>query len=431
MKRVILDSLKEWKTSYRRKPLLLQGARQVGKTWILKEFAKDSFTSSAYINFLDNKDAVSLFERNLDIDQILEAIEIQSRTKIKGADTLLILDEIQECPEALSALKPLYERYPEIPIVAAGSLLGVALHSNTSFPVGKIDHLFMYPMSFYEYLLAVDELLCRPLDSKDTDLIEAFSNQYIEALKRYYFIGGMPEAVLAYIETKDFSEVRKVHDRLLFDYEHDFSKHATPLLSERIRMLWNSTPAQLGRENKKFLYSAIKKGARARGYEEAIQWLVDAGLLLRVNRISKPGIPLSGYENKDAFKLYMLDVGLLGASSHINPSSIIKGNALFTEFKGALTENFVCQELLATGGIQANYWSSDSSEGEVDFVYECNNTVIPVEVKAEVNLRAKSLRSFITRYDLKKGYRVSLAGFKDQEWIENVPLYAISMLPGF
>lgn len=431
MKRVILDSLKEWKTSYRRKPLLLQGARQVGKTWILKEFAKDSFTSSAYINFLDNKDAVSLFERNLDIDQILEAIEIQSRTKIKGADTLLILDEIQECPEALSALKPLYERYPEIPIVAAGSLLGVALHSNTSFPVGKIDHLFMYPMSFYEYLLAVDEPLCRPLDSKDTDLIEAFSNQYIEALKRYYFIGGMPEAVLAYIETKDFSEVRKVHDRLLFDYEHDFSKHATPLLSERIRMLWNSTPAQLGRENKKFLYSAIKKGARARGYEEAIQWLVDAGLLLRVNRISKPGIPLSGYENKDAFKLYMLDVGLLGASSHINPSSIIKGNALFTEFKGALTENFVCQELLATGRIQANYWSSDSSEGEVDFVYECNNTVIPVEVKAEVNLRAKSLRSFITRYDLKKGYRVSLAGFKDQEWIENVPLYAISMLPGF
>lgn len=214
MKRVILDSLKEWKTSYRRKPLLLQGARQVGKTWILKEFAKDSFTSSAYINFLDNKDAVSLFERNLDIDQILEAIEIQSRTKIKGADTLLILDEIQECPEALSALKPLYERYPEIPIVAAGSLLGVALHSNTSFPVGKIDHLFMYPMSFYEYLLAVDEPLCRPLDSKDTDLIEAFSNQYIEALKRYYFIGGMPEAVLAYIETKDFSEVRKVHDRL-------------------------------------------------------------------------------------------------------------------------------------------------------------------------------------------------------------------------
>ena len=431
MKRVILDSLKEWKTSYRRKPLLLQGARQVGKTWILKEFAKDSFTSSAYINFLDNKDAVSLFERNLDIDQILEAIEIQSRTKIKGADTLLILDEIQECPEALSVLKPLYERYPEIPIVAAGSLLGVALHSNTSFPVGKIDHLFMYPMSFYEYLLAVDESLCRPLDSKDPDLIEVFSNQYIEALKRYYFIGGMPEAVLAYIETKDFSEVRKVHDRLLFDYEHDFSKHATPLLSERIRMLWNSTPAQLGRENKKFLYSAIKKGARARGYEEAIQWLVDAGLLLRVNRISKPGIPLSGYENKDAFKLYMLDVGLLGASSHINPTSIIKGNALFTEFKGALTENFVCQELLATGGIQANYWSSDSSEGEVDFVYACNNTVIPVEVKAEVNLRAKSLRSFITRYDLRKGYRVSLAGFKDQEWIENVPLYAISMLPGF
>ncbi len=430
MKRIILNQLKEWKTSYRRKPLLLQGARQVGKTWILKEFAEESFVSSAYINFFDNDDTSSIFRRGLGIDQILEAIEIQSQTKIKDNDALIILDEIQECPEALASLKTLHEKYPEIPVVAAGSLLGVALHSNTSFPVGKIDHLFMYPMSFYEYLFAVDEPLCKPLDNGDADLIEAFSNRYIEALKHYYFIGGMPEAVLAYIETEDLNEVRKVHNRLLFDYEHDFSKHAAPLLSERIRMLWNSVPAQLGRENKKFLYSAIKKGARARGYEEAIQWLVDAGLLLRVNRISKPGIPLSAYENKDAFKLYMLDVGLLGAASHISPTSIIEGNTLFTEFKGALTENFVCQELLSTGGIRANYWSSDSSDGEVDFIYESNNAVIPVEVKAEINLRSKSLRSFITRYDVKKGYRLSLAGFKDQEWVTNIPLYAMNMLPG-
>lgn len=429
MKRIILERLRSWKASYRRKPLILQGARQVGKTWVLKEFGAECFSATAYVDFFEDKEIASAFESGLDTERMLEVIAIQSGTKI-GVDTLVILDEIQECPAALASLKQFSEKHPAIPIVAAGSLLGVALHSDTSFPVGKVDHLFMYPMSFYEYLLAVDEPLCRPLESNDPSLIGSFSMRYIEALKHYYFIGGMPEAVLAYIETKDLSEVRKVHTRLLFDYEHDFSKHASPLLSERIRMLWNSIPAQLGRENKKFLYSAIRKGARARGYEEAIQWLVDAGLLLRVNRISKPGIPLSAYANKDAFKLYMLDVGLLGAASHISPTSLIDGNSLFTEFKGALTENYVCQELLAEGGIHATYWSSESSDGEVDFVYEASESIMPVEVKAEINLRAKSLRSFMNRYDIEKGYRLSLAGFKDQEWVENIPLYAVTMLPG-
>lgn len=431
MERSIISRLKAWKTSYRRKPLLLQGARQVGKTWALKTFGKESFSAVAYINFMEDSEIAAVFESGLNVDRILESIEIQTATKLEGDSTLIVFDEIQECPEALASLKPLYEKHPELPIVAAGSLLGVALHSQASFPVGKVDHMFMYPMSFREYLMAVDESLCRPLDSGDTGLIEAFSGRYIEALKHYYFIGGMPEAVLAYIETKDFDEVRKVHKRLLFDYEHDFSKYASPLLAERIRMLWNSVPAQLGRENKKFLYSAVRKGARARGYEEAVQWLVDSGLLLRVNRISKPGIPLSAYEDKDAFKLYLLDVGLLSAASRISPSSLIDGNALFTEFKGALTENYVCQELLAEGGVKANYWSSDNSSGEVDFIYEDRGTVIPVEVKAEVNLRSKSLRSFTSRYGLAKGYRLSLAGFKDQEWIENIPLYAVNMLPGF
>lgn len=430
MERMILSQLNDWKASYRRKPLLLQGARQVGKTWVLLEFAKQSFTDFAYINFLEDKEIASVLERGLDVERILEAIEIKSNTKIND-DTLIIFDEIQECPEALTFLKIFYEKHPEIPLVAAGSLLGVALHSNTSFPVGKIDHLFMYPMSFYEYLLARESPLCNPLRNKDTSLMETFADQYIEALKHYYFIGGMPEAVLAFVETKDLTEVRKVHKRLLFDYEHDFSKHASPLLSERIRMLWSSVPSQLGRENKKFLYSAIRKGARARGYEEAIQWLVDAGLLLRVNRIAKPGIPLSAYENKDAFKLYMLDVGLLGAASNISSTSLIEGTSLFTEFKGALTENYVCQELLAAGGIQANYWSSEKSDGEVDFVYEMNGKIIPVEVKAELNLRSKSLRSFLSRYGIGKGYRLSLAGTKDQEWVENIPLYAMNMLPGF
>lgn len=429
MERTILQKLREWKSSYRRKPLLLQGARQVGKTWVLHEFAKQSFKESVYVNFLEESEVKTAFRQGNDVQHLLEVLHISAQKEITS-ETLLIFDEIQECPEALISLKSFYEKAPNLPIVAAGSLLGVALHSNVSFPVGKIDHLFMYPMSFYEFLLATNVPLAKALDQQDPKLIEAFATKFTHALKLYYFIGGMPEAVLTHIETNDFAKIRKVHKRLLFDYEHDFSKHATPLLAERIRLLWSSVPSQLARENKKFVFSAVKKGARARGYEEAIQWLVDAGLLLRVRRITKPSLPLMSYEDKDAFKLYMLDVGLLGAATRIDVHSIIEGNALFTEFKGALSENYVCQELLASGGIAPHYWSSKSSDGEVDFVYETKGAVIPVEVKAEVNLRAKSLRSFVTKYDLERGYRLSLAHFEKQPWLTNIPLYALSLLPG-
>lgn len=429
MRRMVVEQLRAWKTAYRRKPLLLQGARQVGKTWVLQNFAQECFENSIYINFLEDREIAAIFNRGSDTKRILRTLQLHADVKI-GPNTLIIFDEIQECTKALSSLKSFCENHSDIPIVAAGSLLGVALHTETSFPVGKIDHLFMYPMNFYEYLLATHPPLAKTLEMRDPELIDTFSERFREALKQYYFIGGMPEAVLAYVDTGDFEQVRKVQKRLLFDYEHDFSKYATPLLSERIRMLWSSVPAQLGRENKKFIYSAIKRGARARGYEEAIQWLVDAGLLLRVRRVAKAGVPLSAYEDKDAFKLYLLDVGLLGAASNLDAKTIIERNALFTEFKGALSENYVCQELLATGEIHARYWSSEKSDGEVDFVYETNGKVIPVEVKAEENLRAKSLKSFVSRFAVERGYRLSLSGFKERDYLTNIPLYAANLLPG-
>lgn len=429
MERTILAQLEDWKSAPRRKPLLLQGARQVGKTWILQEFARCDFTDSVYINFLENREIRSVFQKTIETQSVIQALELRYSKEI-GPSTLLIFDEIQECSDALTALKFFCENRPDIPLVAAGSLLGVALHAQASFPVGKVDHLFMYPMSFYEFLLAENPPLAKALKTQDPALIGTFEEGLTDALKRYYFIGGMPEAVAMHLETGDMAAARDVQNRILFDYEHDFSKYATPLLSERIRMLWDSVPQQLGRENKKFVYSAIKRGARARGYEEAIQWLVDAGLLLRVRRVKKAGIPLSAYKDRDAFKLYVLDVGLLGAMSHVSAKTLLDGNNLFTEFKGALTENYACQELRALGGLQPNYWSSDQSAGEVDFVYEADGTVIPLEVKADINLRSKSLKSFVTRSQVTRGYRLSLASFEEQDWVTNIPLYAPLFLPG-
>lgn len=429
MERTILAQLEDWKSAPRRKPLLLQGARQVGKTWILQEFARCDFTDSVYINFLENREIRSVFQKTIETQSVIQALELRYGKEI-GPSTLLIFDEIQECSDALTALKFFCENRPDIPLVAAGSLLGAALHAQASFPVGKVDHLFMYPMSFYEFLLAENPPLAKALKTQDPALIGTFEEGLTDALKRYYFIGGMPEAVAMHLETGDMAAARDVQNRILFDYEHDFSKYATPLLSERIRMLWDSVPQQLGRENKKFIYSAIKRGARARGYEEAIQWLVDAGLLLRVRRVKKAGIPLSAYEDRDAFKLYVLDVGLLGAMSHVSAKTLLDGNNLFTEFKGALTENYACQELRALGGLQPNYWSSDQSAGEVDFVYEADDTVIPLEVKADINLRSKSLKSFVTRSQVTRGYRLSLASFEEQDWVTNIPLYAPLLLPG-
>lgn len=435
-----MTKLAGWKNSPNRKPLLLQGARQVGKTWAIKELARLEFGEMAYIDFLVDENMRAVFEGSLDPSRLLDAIALQTGVDAGKPDVLVVFDEVQECPRALTSLKAFQQDRPEVPIIAAGSLLGVALHGrraggapgeSASFPVGKVDHLRMHPMTFSEYLEGVGEgRMAGLLASRDEALIDSFSERFIEELKRYYYVGGMPEAVATFAYERDYGSTREVQRRLLADYELDFSKYATPQLSERIRYVWRSLVGQLARENKKFLYSAVKPGARARGYEEAIQWLVDAGLVLKVSRVSKPGLPLSAYEDLGAFKLYLLDVGLLGAASRLDASAIVEGNRLFTEFKGALSENYVCQSLAATGEVVPHYWSAENSSGEVDFLYDFGGRVVPVEVKAELNLRAKSLRAFVAANGLEPGVRLSLAGFDRQSWVTNVPLYAADLLPG-
>lgn len=429
MFRSAMSELLAWKAKPDKKPLILQGARQVGKTWLALEFGKAEFSQVAHIVFLDNEPMKNVFEGSLTPARLLSAIAAETSTRAGNPDVLIVLDEVQECPRALTALKRFCEERPEVPIIAAGSLLGVALHFGISFPVGKVEHLDVYPMTFYEYLKATDESLASLLDGANLSLIDAFGEKFVDALRSYYYVGGMPEAVSALVQTGDFAEARGVQERLLFDYEHDFSKHAMPLLAERIREVWKSAPSQLARENKKFVYTAIRPGARARNFEEAIAWLVDAGLLIRVNRISKPGLPLEGYADPAAFKLYFLDVGLLSAASGLDLKTIVGDTRLFEEFKGALTEQYVCQQLVATRKLTPRYWSAENSSGEVDFVYDYAGEVVPVEVKAETNLRGKSLSSFAKKYGIDKSLRLSLAGFKDQDWVANVPLYAANLLP--
>lgn len=419
-----------WATSENRKPLVVQGARQVGKTWLIKEFGNSHYRQVAYISFMDDENMKSVFDGSLAPSRLLEAISIATNCDAGSPDVLVVLDEVQECPRALTSLKMFCEQRPEVPLIAAGSLLGVALHQGAPYPVGKVDYLDMYPMTFVEFLLATGESgLARLVESCDFELMAGFSEKLTSALRHYYFVGGMPEAVAAFGKGANFDAARIVQLRLLRDYEHDFSKYASPELTEKIRLVWRSAPSQLARENKKFIYSAVRSGARARGYEEAIQWLVDAGLLLKVSRITKPGLPLLGYEDKDAFKLYLLDVGLLGAASSLDKSTLIEGSGLFTEFKGALTENYVCQALYATRVIRPYYWSADKSTGEVDFVYDFKNTIVPVEVKVEENLKAKSLRSFVESNCLNCGVRLSLSGYREQSWMVNIPLYSANALP--
>lgn len=430
MKRFALEDFIAWKNNPKRRPLLVQGARQVGKTWLIKEFGRTNYREVAYVNFLEDEAMIAQFDGELSPDRLLDAITFYTGIDAKDPGNLVVLDEIQECPRALTSLKIFAERRPETHLIAAGSLLGVALHQGTSFPVGKVDHLFMYPMTFGEFLIATSsETMQDTLRKGDLALADSFSERYIEKLLAYYFVGGMPDAVQTYLDTHSMEEVRKVHNRLLFDYEHDFSKYAAPALAEKIRLVWRSAPGQLARENKKFVYSAVRQGARARGYEEAIQWLVDACLVLRVNRISKPGLPLASYEDKDAFKIYFLDVGLLGAANRLDASVLVKGNELFQEFKGSFTENYVCQELVASGKVVPYYWSAESSSGEVDFIYDYGGRVVPVEVKATTNLQAKSLRLFVEKYHLGQGLRLSLNKFKEQDWVVNLPLYATGLLP--
>lgn len=426
MKRLIIEQLNQWKNKANRKPLIIQGARQVGKTWAMKYFAQQAFSQMAYINFDNNSRMQALFSGDYDIQRLILGLKIESGVDIQAENTLIIFDEIQEVPKALSALKYFYENAPQYYIICAGSLLGVSLHHQVSFPVGKVDFLNMYPMDFREFLWALnkDDLL-QLLELQDWTLIQAMKSHYIELLRQYYVVGGMPEVVKTFIETQDFQQVRTIQLHLLKAYEQDFSKHIHDGQTvQRVRALWHSIPEQLAKENKKFFYSEIQKGARSKDYEIALQWLKESGLVYAVNRIKKPHLPLNAYQDA-AFKLFSLDVGLLSAQSHLDVSILLDGHRLFTEFKGALTEQYVLQQLLVLQDYPIFYWATEKGQAEVDFVVQYQQHILPIEVKAEENLKAKSLRMYVEQYQAPHALRLSMADFREQDWLTNLPLYAI------
>ncbi|MBA4300421.1 MAG: ATPase [Cyclobacterium sp.] len=428
MNRHLLPRLLNWKNSPDRKPLIIRGARQVGKTWLMQEFGRSYFSDLVYVNFETNRQARSLFEQGLDLSRIIQGLEIQVGKPIVASETLVIFDEIQECQEALTALKYFQEQIPEYALLAAGSLLGVAMHQNSSFPVGKVEFLNLYPLTFSEFLEALGEKpLSELLKCLDWDLISPFREKFIQLLKSYYFIGGMPEAVKSYVDHRDFFVVREIQKRILQSYELDFSKHAPVEVVPRIRMVWNAVPAQLAKENKKFIFSQLRQGARSKDFELAVEWLRDGGLIHRIARVSKPGFPLKAYEDFASFKVYLLDVGILGTMVDLDPKSILEGNRLFTEFKGTLTEQFVLQELTAAGH-SLFYWSAERGIAELDFILQFKGKVVPVEVKAEENLKAKSLKVVADNFPETTPIRTSMSDFRQESWMTNFPLFAMGSL---
>lgn len=432
MKRTAIDKLLHWKDNPDRKPLILQGARQVGKTWLMKEFGKKYFKNMVYVNFEDDPHMKELFANSINPKRILTGLSFENDGKaIIPEETLIIFDEVQEVPRALTSLKYFCEdEEHSYYIIAAGSLLGIALHQGTSYPVGKVETLNIYPLSFREFLSGVGNVkLANVLDSKDFDFINTYHHEFIDMLRIYYYVGGMPDAVNTYVKTNgDYNRVREVQKILLAAYQADFSKHAPKEIIARINMVWNGIPAQLAKENKKFIYGLIREGARAREFEVSIQWLVDCGLCHKVERVKKGEIPLPAFKDFNAFKLYCLDVGLLSAMNNLDAKSIIEGNKIFSEYKGALTEQYVCQQLKAELNADVSYWSAENSRGEVDFVLQHNGRIVPIEVKAEENLQAKSLKNFVEKYNVPMGVRTSMSNFRKQEKLVNVPLCAIGML---
>ena len=426
MYRIAIEKLYKWKNSKRRKPLIIEGARQVGKTWLMKEFGKQAYADTVYINFDSNSRMANLFSADLDTDRLIMGLELYAGRKINPENTLLIFDEVQEVPRALASLKYFYENAPQYHIVCAGSLLGIALHQGTSFPVGKVDFLKLYPLSFSEFLMATgNERFAELLKKQDYEMITSFKQTYIDALKHYYFVGGMPEAVQSFAESKDFNEVRAIQKRILAAYEQDFSKHAPNEIVPKIRMLWNSIPSQLARENKKFIYGLVREGGRAREYETAIMWLSDCGLVHKVSRVNAAGIPLKAYEDLKAFKLFIVDVGLLGCMTGLRQRTLLDGDDLFVEFKGALTEQYVCQQLKTIEDLGVYYYTNDRGSCEIDFVVDTGEQIVPIEVKAETNLRAKSLKTYRERFEPELSVRTSMADYKKEDWLLNLPLYAI------
>lgn len=431
MKRLVYDKVVAWKnkSDNKRKPLLLEGARQVGKSWLLEELGRNEFDSVALINFEEDKQLATLFEADFDTERILRSIEIASGVKLIPGKTLIIFDEIQSVSRGLLSLKYLYNNAPQYHIAAAGSLLGISLHKEDSFPVGKVEFIDVYPLSFEEFMMALGkDAMADSLHNMDWGLIKAFREQYIDLLKQYYFVGGMPEVVASYVKEKDFTEVRSIQNNLLRSYDADFSKHPPMEIIPRIKMVWNSIPSQLAKENKKFIFNAVKPGGRAKDFELAIEWLKQAGLLYKITRINNGTLPLDGFEDPDAYKLFTLDVGLLGAQSGLDAKTLIDGNAIFAQYKGALTEQYVLQQLLCNENIKIHYWTPTTGVAEVDFVIQLNDKVIPIEVKAEENLKAKSLKSFNDKYKPELSIRTSMSDFRAEENLTNLPLYAISEL---
>lgn len=427
MERHLMKNLEAWKSSRRRKPLILNGARQVGKTWLLKEFGERSYQNVAYINFDNNPEIAAMFNLDYDVARLVDEIKNITGTQISPESTLVIFDEIQECPKALTSLKYFCEEAPSIHIAAAGSLLGFTVHEGTGYPVGKVNTLNLYPLSFREFLDATgNENLRKTIDSGNRPSIEIFHERLSGLLKQYYAIGGMPEAVLAYLDSGMISESRQVQEEILNGYRLDAAKHLSGKEVEYVLAAWDSIPSQLAKENKKFVFGHIRTGSRARDYQSAITWLTQAGIASKVGKVTKAGMPLSAYKDHQAFKLFVLDVGLLCAMAKLSTKSIVEENSIFSEFKGSLTEQYVCQQLISDCRIDPYYWSAENSRGELDFLAQDESGTYAIEVKAEENLRAKSLRAFKEKNPKVKALRFSLSGYREQDWMRNIPLYAIS-----
>ena len=423
MEREAIGQLYEWKARPNRKPLIIRGARQVGKTWLMLEFAKKAYEKWIYVNFEDEEMLKHVFELDFDVPRILNALSLRFHTEI-DEQTLLIFDEIQAAPRGITSLKYFCEKAPEYHVITAGSLLGISMHGGDSFPVGKVDFLSLMPMSFPEFLRAAgQERLAKLLAECKWDSIVYVKDRIIQLLRTYYYVGGMPEAVKAYCDGLGYEEVRRIQSNILMTYENDFSKHAPANEVPRIRMVWHSVTSQLAKENRKFIYGVLRQGARAKEFEIAVEWLQDAGLVYRVNRTRSGEMPLSAFEDFGAFKLFMLDVGLMCAMNRLSSDSILLGNDIFSTYRGAMTEQYVCQQL--TGAVDfIYYWSADNSRGEIDFLIQTGGRIVPIEVKAEENLKSKSLSAFVARYPSLHAVRLSMSDYREQEWMTNVPLYA-------
>ena len=429
MYRDSVNQLIKWKLDKSKKPLVVLGARQVGKTYLIQEFGRAEYKQMAYINFERADKMRDIFQHDLDPKRLITAFEFYSGLKITPDDTLIVLDEIQSAARGITSLKYFCEEASEYQIIAAGSLLGTNIHPGESFPVGKIDMLTLYPMSFYEFLLAMGEEngLARIIKEKRFDMMSVFAEKFKEFLKYYFYVGGMPEAVAAFAENRDWKKARQIQNKILKTYRSDFSKHVPKEMLPRINMVWDSIPAQLAKENKKFIYGVLKEGARAKDFELAIQWLTDAGLLHQVHAVSKPALPLIAYRDFSAFKLYHNDLGLLGAMSKLNVKTLVNGNEVFTEFKGALSEQYIFQQLILNEELSINYYPFENGKYELDFIVQNeNDELIPIEVKSGENLSAKSFKNFCEKHKPAKAIRTSLTDYKQESWMVNLPLYAIN-----